>query len=195
MTDVASRPRAAVATLTAAAQMLAEPGGMPAVLERVVSVAVATVGGCAAATVSLADDLLPTVELSNADTERSYPSSLEVALSVSHGDGATKGCLTLFGADPDAFGADERLVAEAYAAVAALAIGAALTQLRAGVHEEQLREAIESRDIIGQAKGILMARESCTADEAFEILRRASQRENIKLRDIAARLTQQARSS
>jgi GAF domain-containing protein len=50
---------------------------------------------------------------------------------------------------------------------------------------ENLREALESRDVIGQAKGILMARRNCTAEVAFEALRRASQRRNIKLRDIA----------
>ena len=39
--------------------------------------------------------------------------------------------------------------------------------------------------MIGQAKGILMAREVCTPDEAFDILRRGSQRTNRKLRDVA----------
>ncbi|HET6875009.1 MAG TPA: ANTAR domain-containing protein [Acidimicrobiales bacterium] len=51
-----------------------------------------------------------------------------------------------------------------------------------------LRAALDSRDTIGMAKGILMAREGCTPDEAFDILRRASQRENRKLADLAAEL-------
>jgi GAF domain-containing protein len=50
---------------------------------------------------------------------------------------------------------------------------------------EHLREALESRDAIGQAKGILMARRNCTSDEAFEALRKVSQRRNVKLREIA----------
>jgi len=50
---------------------------------------------------------------------------------------------------------------------------------------EHLREALESRDMIGQAKGILMARRNCTAEAAFEALRKASQHRNVKLRDIA----------
>lgn len=50
---------------------------------------------------------------------------------------------------------------------------------------EHLREALESRDVIGQAKGILMARRHCTAEAAFEMLRKASQHRNIKLREIA----------
>jgi AmiR/NasT family two-component response regulator len=48
-----------------------------------------------------------------------------------------------------------------------------------------MEEALQSRDLIGQAKGILMAREGITADQAFDMLRRASQRLNVKLRDVA----------
>ena len=51
-----------------------------------------------------------------------------------------------------------------------------------------LERALESRDIIGQAKGILMARQRITADAAFALLVRASQRTNIKVRDVAAEL-------
>ena len=45
-----------------------------------------------------------------------------------------------------------------------------------------------SRAVIEQAKGILMAQRDCSADEAFDMLRRASQRENVKLRDVAQRI-------
>jgi len=45
-----------------------------------------------------------------------------------------------------------------------------------------------TRDVIGQAKGILMARQHISADEAFDMLRRGSQRLNIKLRDLAAQV-------
>ena len=55
-----------------------------------------------------------------------------------------------------------------------------------------LKLAIEHRDVIGQAKGILMAREHCSADAAFSILRMASQRENRKLYDIAKELAERA---
>ncbi len=48
-----------------------------------------------------------------------------------------------------------------------------------------LRRALETRTVIGQAQGVLMARQSINADDAFDILRRASQRTNRKLRDIA----------
>jgi AmiR/NasT family two-component response regulator len=55
---------------------------------------------------------------------------------------------------------------------------------------EQLREAVESRDIIATAKGLLMAQERLSSDDAFEVLRRASQRENIRVREIATRMVQ-----
>lgn len=57
-----------------------------------------------------------------------------------------------------------------------------------------LKLAIEHRDVIGQAKGILMAREGCTAEQAFSILRMASQRENRKLYEIADQLAGRAAS-
>ncbi|MCU1352720.1 MAG: response regulator with putative antiterminator output domain [Acidimicrobiales bacterium] len=49
----------------------------------------------------------------------------------------------------------------------------------------QLREAIVSRDVIGQAKGVLMATHRVTADAAFQMLVRASQRLNVKVRQVA----------
>lgn len=51
-----------------------------------------------------------------------------------------------------------------------------------------LEKALETRDIIGQAKGILMARQRIDADAAFDVLRLASQRTNKKLRDVASEL-------
>jgi AmiR/NasT family two-component response regulator len=55
-----------------------------------------------------------------------------------------------------------------------------------------LKKKLESLPVIEQAKGILMAREGCDADEAFGMLRRASQRENVKLREIATRIVTNA---
>ncbi|KKD02599.1 ANTAR domain-containing response regulator [Streptomyces sp. WM6386] len=59
--------------------------------------------------------------------------------------------------------------------------------LRAEV--EQLRQAIASRPVIDQARGILMAAHSCTSEEAWTILRKTSQLSNTKLRTVAAALT------
>ncbi|MFD9701709.1 ANTAR domain-containing protein [Lentzea sp. NPDC059081] len=53
----------------------------------------------------------------------------------------------------------------------------------------ELRRAIESRDVIGQAKGILMHQKGISADEAFDVLRRTSQHLNTKLIEIARTVT------
>lgn len=57
---------------------------------------------------------------------------------------------------------------------------------RATAETAQLRLAMDSRAVIEQAKGVLMAREHCSADEAFALLTRVSQHQQLKLRDVAA---------
>lgn len=59
----------------------------------------------------------------------------------------------------------------------------------------QLEEAIASRAVIEQAKGVLMALHGLEDQEAFEMLRRESQRTNVKLREVARNLLEQARAS
>jgi AmiR/NasT family two-component response regulator len=51
---------------------------------------------------------------------------------------------------------------------------------------DQLRDALASRSVIDQALGILMDQQRCDADQAFELLRNASQHRNRILRDAAA---------
>ncbi|MFE6530142.1 ANTAR domain-containing protein [Streptomyces rochei] len=58
----------------------------------------------------------------------------------------------------------------------------------------QLRRAIASRPVIDQARGVLMALHACTSDEAWHILREASQLSNTKLRTVAAAVTAGAES-
>lgn len=53
---------------------------------------------------------------------------------------------------------------------------------------QQLEQAVGTRDVISTAKGMLMIAEKLPRDEAFEVLRRASQRENMPVREIAQRL-------
>lgn len=52
-----------------------------------------------------------------------------------------------------------------------------------------LQLAIQSRDVIGQAKGILMERQRITAERAFDVLRERSQHLNVKLFEIAEHLS------
>lgn len=90
----------------------------------------------------------------------------------------TMGALNLYSKSPAAFDEDSRELGSVFAAHASVALAGAR-------REEQLQEALGSRDVIGQAKGILMARQNLTSDQAFAVLRKASQRLNVKLRDIA----------
>src|SRR5215831_8813328 len=52
----------------------------------------------------------------------------------------------------------------------------------------RLQARLDSLPVIEQAKGVLMAQAGCEPDEAFDILRRASQRTNVKVRDLAAEI-------
>jgi AmiR/NasT family two-component response regulator len=49
--------------------------------------------------------------------------------------------------------------------------------------------------VIEQAKGIIIARQGCGPDESFDVLRRISQRTNVKLRDVAAQIVERTASS
>jgi hypothetical protein len=81
--------------------------------------------------------------------------------------------------DNDVTRARTQWYAVIYGTVAALALSGA-------DRVENLERGVASRDVIGQAKGILMNRYGVEADEAFDRLRRASQHANIKLIDVAA---------
>lgn len=81
----------------------------------------------------------------------------------------------------------ERLEAAALVSeAAALVSEARIAELVAEV--EGLHRQMEHRSVIEQAKGVLMSSMHIGADAAFAVLVAASQRENVKLRDIAARI-------
>ena len=56
----------------------------------------------------------------------------------------------------------------------------------------RLQAKLETMPVIEQAKGILMAQTGCGADEAFGMLRRASQRSNVRVRELADRIVGRA---
>jgi GAF domain-containing protein len=98
------------------------------------------------------------------------------------------GALNLYASTPGAFDQDMIELGRLFGAQAAVAISNAELLSHTRRLTENLQTALESRDIIGQAKGILMNERKLTADEAFDLLRRTSQRLNIKLREIADRV-------
>jgi len=92
--------------------------------------------------------------------------------------GTTMGALNLYSTQPDAFDDRDVAVATVFAAHAAVAWSTAQTI-------ENLKVGMATRQLIGQAVGLLMARQDMSEAEALDALRRASQRLNIKLRQLA----------
>jgi GAF domain-containing protein len=96
------------------------------------------------------------------------------------GEGAV-GALNLYSTRRDAFDEHDIAVASVFVAHASVAWSNAKTV-------DNLRAAMDSRQIIGQAMGLIMARQHISEDEAFDVLRRASQRMNVRLRVVAERI-------
>ncbi|HEX3841027.1 MAG TPA: ANTAR domain-containing protein [Acidimicrobiales bacterium] len=97
----------------------------------------------------------------------------------------TLGALNLYAQYPRAFGATDRAKGLIFATLSALALGGARTHEDEDRRAINLNQALATRELIGQAQGILMERERITSDQAFDILRRASQHLNVRLREVA----------
>jgi GAF domain-containing protein len=100
------------------------------------------------------------------------------------GNHGTAGALNLYSQKQPFEQLDED-IGRRFVTPASVAVANAWAYARAQQVIEQLQEALQSRDVIGQAKGIIQARERVGADEAFERLRTISQNRNVKLRDLA----------
>jgi transcriptional regulator with GAF, ATPase, and Fis domain len=114
-------------------------------------------------------------------------SSLSLPLS---GDGHTRGALNLYALTTEAFGPDQRNRAGLFAAQAGAALAIVTRQVRQVELSDQLRHALASRAVIDRAIGVIIGQRRCTAEAAFDVLRDISQRQNRKLRDIAAEIVQ-----
>jgi GAF domain-containing protein len=112
-------------------------------------------------------------------------SSLSVPLPF---QGATIGALNTYGGRPQVVDDSDIELAEEVAAWVAVAVGNAEAAARTSDDLIQMRTLMMSRACIEQANGILMERHKITEDEAYTILTHASQRTNIKLRDVAEEL-------
>jgi hypothetical protein len=98
-------------------------------------------------------------------------------------EGDNLGALNLFSREVDAFDDRSVMVGELFAAHAAVAYAAAQ-------RESVLERALTSRQVVGQAQGILMERGRLTAEQAFAALQRTSQDRNVKLAEVARRLVE-----
>ncbi len=131
-----------------------------------------------------------TVRLSDTRHEQRWPDFTRRARALGVGsmlavqlyvDGGDLGALNLFSTDRDAFGDDAEHIALLFASHAAVAMAGAQRQ-------EQLRQGLDTRDLIGQAKGILMERYKISGDAAFRVLVRYSQNSNRRLHLVAEQL-------
>ena len=102
------------------------------------------------------------------------------------------GALNLYAHHPGAFDDAAAGVAQVFAGPAGVVLANARILERSQRLAEQLREATASRAVIEQAKGVLMAQQSISADEAFARLRHLSQVQHIKLVAIAQRIVRGA---
>lgn len=98
---------------------------------------------------------------------------------------ASLGALNLYSKVADGFTEGDLQVGTVFATQASVTLANSQAYEASVELSLQLREALDSRAVIDQAKGILMEREHCEAQRAFDILRKVSQQTNRKLRDVA----------
>jgi hypothetical protein len=139
---------------------------------------------------SFPDERWPT--LASRPIESGVQSTLSYHLAATSSGAADSGggSLNSYGVTPDAFSDTAQeigFILAAHASVAARAVDERSTLRNLS---RDLQQALLSRDVIGQAKGILMDRLKVTPEDAFDLLRRSSQELNIKLRDVARALTE-----
>lgn len=99
----------------------------------------------------------------------------------------TMGAINVYAEQPNVFDAASREIGLIFAAHSSVAWNSAR-------RDEQFNQALASRDIIGQAKGMIMERYSVDAVQAFALLRKLSQDSNVPLIKIATDLTRKATS-
>ncbi|MGA3217309.1 MAG: GAF and ANTAR domain-containing protein [Acidimicrobiales bacterium] len=97
----------------------------------------------------------------------------------------TLGALNLYARYPQAFGVIDRARGLLLASMAGFACSIARAHEDEERRAENLHAALVTRELIGQAQGILIERERISADQAFHVLRQASQHLNVKLREVA----------
>jgi GAF domain-containing protein len=130
-------------------------------------------------------------------TEQRWPDY--TAAAVEHGIGSslsvplpfqsvTVGALNTYATEPRALGREALPAAEDVASWIAHAVGNAEAAARTAEDLAGLRTAMKSRAVIEQAKGVLIERYRLTEDQAFAVLIRSSQTNNVKVRDIADHL-------
>jgi len=102
--------------------------------------------------------------------------------------GTALGAIKVYSAQPDAYNASAERLLELFARQAAILLSNTQALADARRLSAQLTEALNNRDVIGQAKGVLIAQGAVDDQAGFAMLVAASQRSNIKLTEVASRV-------
>ena len=123
-----------------------------------------------------------------AAAERGMSAVLSTALLPANQPPQMTGALNIYSRRSQELDAHARAVALLLATHASLALAHTEAVTNGELRAAHLRRAVDSRDVIGQAKGILMSRQGLSAEQAFDLLRRTSQDLNVKLVELAGTL-------
>lgn len=110
------------------------------------------------------------------------------SVSLAHRAGATAVTLGLSGSRPRAIDPDQLPLAELLVALGGAMLGNASEYGDSQRTALQLLDAAQSRELVDQAKGMLMHALGCSAADALQRMRQISQQRNIKVTDVAARI-------
>jgi len=102
------------------------------------------------------------------------------------------GALNIYGIGTAAFDDEAKRLTSTYAGYAAVSLANAALYTSTAELAMQMQQAMASRAVIEQAKGILMRDNRCSPDDAFAMLVRASNQGNRKLRDVAQAMVRSA---
>jgi len=142
-----------------------------------------------------------TVGLTMSDPHNPYPEFARLAqsLGVTHSLSLglpvatrTLGALNIYASTGRPFSSEASRIAGTFAGFAGMLLANVVGYHDAVELASQVQEAMRSRAVIEQAKGILMDRNRCSSEQAFTLLSKASQRQNVKLRILAQALVDEA---
>ncbi|HWG73577.1 MAG TPA: GAF and ANTAR domain-containing protein [Acidimicrobiales bacterium] len=141
--------------------------------------------------------------IDDTDDDERWPEFVRVAAEIGVGStlslplvvaGDGMGALNIYCLHTNGFSDADEVSGLAFASYASVALANARVFWRTQALACQLQEALTTRGVIEQAKGILIAQQGCSPAAAFDLLVRASQRSHTKLHDVAVQLVERARS-
>jgi GAF domain-containing protein len=157
-------------------------------MRRITDAAVHAVDGCEVASLSLLEKSGPvTYAATGPLADKGLVSELGVAsmfscrLALEAAPNATLGGINMYATKTDAFSEQDQMLAILLSSLGAVVVDASRQQAN-------LRAAIESRQLIGEAIGIMRSQRGMSREDAFAALSKASQRMNVKLRDLAEQI-------